>query len=79
MNNTFSDPKPQEIGVPQGSILSVILFIIKIRTCLSTEVNRSLYVNNFLICYSFKTMATVERKIQQDIKMDHEKWIQNLE
>ena len=37
INNTLSDPKQQEIGVPQGSILSVILFMIrinKITTCL---------------------------------------------
>ena len=29
INNTLSNQKPQEIGVPQGSILSVILFMIK--------------------------------------------------
>ena len=30
INDTLSDPKQQETGVPQGSILSVILFMIKI-------------------------------------------------
>ena len=30
MNSTLSDPKQQKIGVPQSSILSVILFMIKI-------------------------------------------------
>ena len=42
INNTLSDPKQQEIGVPQGSILSVILFMIKINkitTCLPPEIN----------------------------------------
>ena len=66
VNNLFSDPRPWEIGVPQGSILSIILFIIKINkitTCLP-EINGSLYVNDFLICYSFKNMPTIERKIQ---------------
>ena len=38
INNTFTDPKPQGIGIPHGSILSMILFIIKINEitiCLS--------------------------------------------
>ena len=70
INNTLSDPKSQEIGVPQGSILSVILFIIKINkitTCLPPEINGSLHVDDFLICYSSKNMVTIERKIQQCI------------
>ena len=52
-NNTFSDSKQQEIGVPQGSILSVILFMIKINkitTWLLPEINGSLYVDDFFIC-----------------------------
>ena len=72
--NTFSNPKPQEIGIPQGSILSLVLFLItiyKITTCLPLEINRSLYVENFLICYSSKNMATIERKIQQCITMEN--------
>ena len=67
INNTLSDSKQQKIGVPQGSILSVILFIIKINkitTCLPPEINGSLYVDDFLICYSSKNM---ERKMQQCI------------
>ena len=70
INNTLSDPKPQEIGVPQGSILSMILFMIKINKitiCLFEEINRSLYVGDFLICYSSKNMVPRERKIQQCI------------
>ena len=42
INNTLSDPKQQETGVPQGSILSVIIFKIKINkitTCLPPEIN----------------------------------------
>ena len=40
--------KTTRIGVPEGSILSVILFMIKIdkiTTCLPTKYNGSLYVN----------------------------------
>ena len=54
------------MGVPQVSILSLILFTIKINkdNNLSPEINISLYVNNFLISYSSKNMAVIERKIQ---------------
>ena len=76
INNIFSNLKLQEISVPQSSILSVILFIMKINKitiCLLPESNGSLYVNNFLICYSSK-MATIERKIQPYINKIS-KWI----
>ena len=62
---THSDSKPAKNGIPRDSILSVILFMIKIIICLSPEINWSLYVDDFLICYSSKNMATIERKIQQ--------------
>ena len=39
----------------------------KITTCLPPEINRSLYVDGFLICYSSKNMATIERIMQQCI------------
>ena len=78
INSALSDSKPQEIGIPQYSILSVILFMIKINkiiTCLLPKTNGFLYVNDFLICYSSKNMATIVRKMhQQDIKINHEKW-----
>ena len=70
INNTLSALKQQEIAVAQLSILSVILFLIKIDkiiTYLLPKINGSLYVNDFLICYSSKNMATIERKIQQCI------------
>ena len=70
IGSTYSDPKPQEVGVPQGSILSVSLFIIKINSitsCLPPEIKGSLYVDDFLICYNSKNMTTIERKIQQCI------------
>ena len=39
----------------------------KITTCLPPEINVSLYVNDFLICYSSKNMVTIERKMPQCI------------
>ena len=66
INNTLSDPKQQDKGVLQGRILLMILLMKrnKIATCLSTtEINRSLYVYDLLICYSSKNMDTIERKM----------------
>ena len=55
----------------------------KITNSLFLEINRLLYVVNFLICYSSKNMAIIESKkptmYQQDIKMIYEKGIQNFE
>ena len=67
LDNSLFNPKPQEIGVPQGRILSVILFIIKIYRItpyLPPEINGSLHIDNFVISYSSKNMATIERKMQ---------------
>ena len=51
VGSTFSDPHPQEMGVPQGSILSVTLFSVKINSitqCLKPGVDCSLYVDDLL-------------------------------
>ena len=58
VNSTLSDPFEQEMGVPQGSILSVTLFSIKINSLaqvLKDNIDGSLYVDDFLICYRGKT------------------------
>ena len=50
---TLSELQEHEIGVPQGSILPVTLFNIKINCivkCLNLGVEGSLYVDDFLIC-----------------------------
>ncbi len=52
---TLSDLYDQEEGVPQGSILSVTLFSMKINDIvkvLTNGIDCSLYVDDFLICYS---------------------------
>ena len=54
IGTSYSDTYDQEMGVPQGSILSVTLFIIKINSivdCISPDVDSSLYVDDFHICY----------------------------
>ena len=67
LGSTLSDLYSQEMGVPQGSILSVTLFILKINSivnCLPPHVKGSLYVDDFLICYRSKDMRCLERQLQ---------------
>ena len=68
VGTTLSDLQGQEEGVPQGSILSVTLFSIKINNivkALNPGVDCSMYVDDFLICYRSKHMHTIERQLQQ--------------
>ena len=76
VDSSFSDVYEQEQGVPQGSILSPTLFNIKINNiikCLDDDVNCSLYVDDFLICYRSKDMKTIETKLQNNLNKI-EKW-----
>ena len=66
----MSEAHNQEQGVPQGSILSVILFSHKINNivkCLNPGVDCSLYVDDCLICYRSKIMNTIERQLQLNL------------
>ena len=67
LSSTLSDPFEQEMGVPQGSILSVTLFSLKINILakvLSKDVEGSLYVDDFLMSYRAKTTKACERQLQ---------------
>ena len=67
LGSTLSDHFGQEMGVPQGSILSVTLFSLKINSLakvLSQDVQGSLYVDDFLISYRAKSTKTGERQLQ---------------
>ena len=67
IGSCLSDPFKQEMGVPQGSILSVTLFVLKINSivnCLPASVRGSLFVDDFLICYRSKYMPSIERVLQ---------------
>ena len=62
VGTTLSDLQGQEEGVPQGSILSVTLFSIKINNivkALNPGVDCSLYVDDFLICYRSQYMHII--------------------
>ena len=70
VGNTYSDPYSQEAGVPQGSILSVTLFCLKINSivsCLLPDIKCSLYVDDLAIYYSSSHMPSIERKLQQSL------------
>ena len=54
IGEVFSEEKQEEMGVPQGSVLSVTLFNIKINYIvknINSGTNFALYVDEFLICY----------------------------
>ena len=68
VGSCFSDLYDQEMGVPQGAILSVTLFILKINSiikCLPAGVKGSLYVDDFCICFRSKSLIAIERQIQR--------------
>lgn len=68
VGSCLSDSFKQEMGVPQGGVLSVVLFILKINNiikCLPPGVRGSLFVDDLLICYRSKSMRTIERVLQR--------------
>jgi len=68
LGSCYSDLFEQEMGVPQGSTLSVTLFGLKINSivkAISPGVECFLYVDDFLICYRFKHIHIIKRHLQQ--------------
>ena len=68
--NSYSDPYSQEAGVPQGSILSVTLFSLKINSivsCILPDIKCSLYVDDLAIYYSSSHIPSIERKLQHSL------------
>ena len=66
IGGSLSDMYNQEEGVPQGRILSVTLFSLKINSIagsLHQDFACSIYVEDFLICYRAKHMSIIERKL----------------
>ena len=54
----YSDIHEQEMGFPQGSILSVTLFILKINSFADIIPSKSFYVEDFSISCSSRNMAS---------------------
>ena len=66
VGTSLSDFYDQEIGVAQGSILSVTLFvkINNITRCIRNDVDKSLSVDDFGASYRTKHMHAIERQLQ---------------
>ena len=80
VGSSLSDYYDQEQDVPQGGVLSTTLFSIKINDivkCLGNLTDCSLYVDDFCICYRSKSMATIERQLQQNLSTI-ENWATHL-
>ena len=72
MGEVFSE----EMGEPQGSVLSVTLFNIKINNIvknINSGTNCVLYVDDFLICYRARNMNNIEKQLQICLDKLH-KW-----
>ena len=68
VGNTVSGAHEQEMGVPQGFILSVTLFSVKINSIVKAicpGVDCSLYVDDFVLCFRSRNMNIIERQLQQ--------------
>jgi len=66
LGSNLSEWHSQETGVPQGCMLSVTLFLLKINSiinCLPSGVRSSLYVYNFVICYRSGHMRAIETQL----------------
>ena len=57
--STLSDTYEQEMGVPQGSILSLVLFSLKIN-----NIVKSVFMNSFGLCIRIKSLPYVGRLMQ---------------
>ena len=68
--NKLSNEYIQEEGVPQGSVLSVTLFIIAINDIIEVipeDITKSLYVDDLVIYYAATNTNHIERKLQLTI------------
>ena len=79
VGTSLSDFYDQEMGAPQGSILSGTLFIVKINSitrCIRNGVDKSLFVDDFGVSYRSKHMQAIERQLQLHIDI-FDDWADN--
>ena len=72
IGSTLSDFFDQEMGVPQGSILSVTLFSIKMNS-----LSKTLFVDDFNVSCRGRHMSTIERQLQLCLNKIHKWSLQN--
>ena len=78
INNITSTPKPVTVGVPQGSILGPLLFLIFINDlpqCLK-HCKSILYADDTLLYYAGKTENDLQVKINEDLN-SLSQWLNN--
>ncbi|KAG1713967.1 RNA-directed DNA polymerase from mobile element jockey [Nymphon striatum] len=76
VGTTFSDRFDLEMGVPQGSILSVTHFSLKINDIVNHVKSGTqcfLYVDDLVVAYASKSISTIERHLQLSLNKI-EKW-----
>ena len=76
--SVLSDYFEQEQGVPQGSILSPILFCIKINNIVQSLIKNtdaSLFVDDFAIAIKGKFLPSIQRQIQLCVNKIQE-WVE---
>ncbi|KAG1686575.1 putative RNA-directed DNA polymerase from transposon BS [Nymphon striatum] len=76
VGTTFSDRFGLEMGVPQGSILSVTRFSLKINDIVNHVKSGTqcfLYVDDLVVAYASKSISTIERHLQLSLNKI-EKW-----
>ena len=69
IGNIYSSGKPVRIGVPQGSVLSPLLFIIYVNdlpSCIK-HCNISLYADDTVIYFSSPNVSVLEDKLNSDL------------
>ncbi len=70
INNSISDPEPVTVGVPQGSILGPLLFLIYINDlpeCL-TQCKSILHADDTLLYYSADSISELQSKLNSDLQ-----------
>ena len=68
VETTFSEPADLKCGVPQGSILGPLLFLLYINDLPQavTDCDIILYADDTCISYNHKTVRTIEDKLNND-------------
>jgi hypothetical protein len=70
INSSMSQPKPVTVGVPRGSILGPLLFLIYINNlpeCL-THCKSTLYADDTLLYYSAESISELQSKLNSDLR-----------